>query len=161
MDKGQCREQLGRLIAEESNALRDLAILLEREHAYLVANDVVSLEGAARERQRCVARIYRIDEARRSLCTQLGRSLDQKGLEDLLRWCDPEGTLASGWARCAEAASKCRNLNDRNGALVSARLQNVQARLGTLIESRREAITYGPRGAYAQASAGRVLTTEA
>jgi flagellar biosynthesis protein FlgN len=161
MDKVQCREQLGRLIAEENGALGDLSILLEREHGYLVANDVVSLEGAARERQRCVARIYRIDETRRSLCTQLGRSLDQKGLEDLLRWCDPEATLAPGWARCAEAASKCRNLNDRNGALVSARLQNVQARLGTLIESRREAITYGPRGTYAPASAGRVLAAEA
>jgi flagellar biosynthesis/type III secretory pathway chaperone len=52
-------------------------------------------------------------------------------------------------------------LNDRNGALVGARLKHVQARLGTLIESRREAVTYGPRGAYAQVPAGRVVTIQA
>ena len=37
---------------------------------------------------------------------------------------------------------------------MAARLPAVQARLGTLIESRREAVTYGPRGAYSQGSIG-------
>ena len=161
MDPGQCRELLASLISEESSALSDLSVLLDREQGYLRANDAASLEAAAPERQRCVARIFRVDEARRSLCSRLGHSADHTGLEQLLRWCDPEGTLASGWARCSEAAAHCRRLNDRNGALVAARLQNVQARLGCLIDSRRESITYGPRGAYAQASAGRVVTTEA
>jgi hypothetical protein len=95
-----------------------------------------------------VARIFRVDEERRALCLDLGHPLDLKGLEDLIRWCDPKGTLAGRWAECSDAAARCRKLNDRNGALVAARLKHVQARLGTLIESRREAVTYGPRGAY-------------
>jgi flagella synthesis protein FlgN len=161
MDQTRCREKLGDLIAEESRGLGDLSALLEREHTYLESNDVVSLEGATRERQRCVARIFRVDEERRALCTALGYPLDLKGLEDLIRWCDPEGRLAAGWAECSAAASRCRQLNDRNGALVAARLKHVQARLGTLIESRRETVTYGPKGAYGTCSAGRVLTTEA
>ncbi|HUI61402.1 MAG TPA: flagellar protein FlgN [Steroidobacteraceae bacterium] len=161
MDPSRCREQLGRLMAEETAALRELADMLEREHGFLEANDVISLEGATRERQRCVARIYRIDEQRRALCQERGVSLDHLGLEQLLLWCDPERTLAAGWADCAAAAAACRRLNDRNGALVAARLQHVQARLGALISTRREPATYGPRGAYAQASSGRVLTTEA
>jgi len=161
MEPAKCREQFGQLISDETRALTELSTLLEREHGYLEANDVVSLEGATRERQRCVTRIFRIDEQRRTLCRDLGYSLDLPGLEALLRWCDPQGTLAAGWAECAAAAAECRRFNDRNGSLVAARLQHVQARLGTLIQSRRETLTYGPRGAYAQASSGRVLTTEA
>jgi len=161
MDQSQCRERLGRLMGEESSALNELSVLLEREHGYLEANDVVSLEGATRERHRCVGRIFRIDEERRSLCRDMGYTLDLKGLEELIRWCDPKGTLAGGWAECFAAADRCRRFNDRNGALVAARLTHVQARLGTLIDSRRETTTYGPRGGYSQASSGRVLTTEA
>ena len=136
-------------------------MLLEREHGYLEANDVVSLEGASRERQRCVARIFKVDEERRALCIELGYSVDVKGLEDLIRWCDPKGTLAEGWADCSSAAARCRQLNDRNGALVAARLQHVQARLGTLIQGRRDSVTYGPRGAYGASGSGRVVATEA
>jgi flagella synthesis protein FlgN len=161
MDQAKCRDKLGRLISDENAALNELSTLLNREHGFLEANDVVSLEGATRERQRCVARIFRVDEERRALCRDLGRPLDLKGLEDLIRWCDPKGTLAGRWAECSDAAGKCRTLNDRNGALVAARLKHVQARLGTLIDSRREAVTYGPRGAYSQASSGRVVATEA
>jgi flagellar biosynthesis protein FlgN len=161
MDQAKCREKLGHLLADESSALNELSALLDREHGFLEANDVVSLEGATRERQRCVARIFRVDEQRRALCRDMGQPLDVNGLEQLIRWCDPKGTLASGWAECSAAAAKCRQANDRNGALVAARLTHVQARLGTLIASRRETVTYGPRGAYAQASAGRVVATEA
>lgn len=161
MDPTQCREKLGNLMKDESLALNELSTLLDREHGFLEANDVVALDGAARDRQRCVARINRADEERRALCRDMGHSMDLKGLEDLIRWCDPQGTLAGYWAECAESAARCRSLNDRNGALVAARLQHVQARLGTLIASRRDASTYGPRGAYNQASTGRVLATEA
>jgi flagella synthesis protein FlgN len=161
MDAATCRDQLRRLIGEESDALNELAGILDREHGYLSANDVVSLEGVTRERQRCVARIFRIDQERRTLCRDLGRSEDLKGLEDLIRWCDPERTLAGGWALCSSAAANCRALNDRNGALVGARLSHVQARLGVLIEGRREATTYGPRGAHSQSPSGRVVATEA
>jgi hypothetical protein len=44
---------------------------------------------------------------------------------------------------------------------VAARLTHVQARLGTLIETHREAVTYGPKGGYSQPSSGRVVATEA
>jgi flagella synthesis protein FlgN len=166
MDQARCREQLGGLMSAESSALNELAVLLDREHGYLEANDAASLEDANRERQRCVARIFRVDEERRALCRDRGHPLDLKGLEQLIRWCDPKGTLAAGWAECFAAADKCRRLNDRNGALVAARLTHVQARLDTLIKSRREATTYGPRGGqflvgYSQASSGRVVSTEA
>src|SRR5207253_4152284 len=103
----QCREKLGNLLQDESLALNELSTLLDREHGFLEAADVVSLEGATRERQRCVARIFRADEERRALCRDMGRPVALQGLEDLLRWCDPKGTLANSWAQCSEPAAKC------------------------------------------------------
>jgi flagella synthesis protein FlgN len=160
MDAEKCRERLSRLMDEERVALKDLSTLLDREHQFLVTNDVVGLEGANRERQKGVARIFRMDEERRSLCRELGYSNDLSGLEKMLRWCDPQGTLSAAWSLCAAAAAQCRQLNDRNGALVGARLKHVQDRLGALINGHREAVTYGPRGAYSSEATGRVVTTE-
>jgi flagellar biosynthesis protein FlgN len=161
VDQSACRDQLGRLISDEIRALHELALLLEREHACLDANDVPSLEAASHERQKCVARIMRVDDERRTLCRVTGYPLDVTGLERLLRWCDPERTLSARWSECSGAASECRQLNDRNGALVAARLLHVQARLGTLIAGARAPVTYGPRGAYKQPSSGRMLAVEA
>ena len=161
MDPAQCRERMSKLIAEESSGLAQLGDLLEHEHGLLAVGDVANLSVAINERQRCVGRIARIDEERRAICRALNLSLDAKGLEDLLRWCDPNGTLASRWAECAAAATRCRVLNDRNGALVSTQLQHVRARLGTLLQSARDTLTYHRNGAYSQASVGRVLAAEA
>lgn len=161
MDPAQCRERMAKLISEESSGLGQLGQLLEHEHGLLAAGDVVSLEAAINERQRCVGRISRIDDERRAICRALNLSLDAQGLEKLLRWCDPHGTLSARWAECAAAAMRCRMLNDRNGALVSTQLQHVRARLSTLLQSTRETLTYRRDGGYTPGSIGRVLAAEA
>ncbi len=157
MEPNTCRQQIGKLIAEEEAALTELTRFLEREHEHLTANNVTALEDAVFERQRSVARVVRADEQRTALCRQAGHGGDARGLEQLMRWCDPTGTLAGDWARCKAVAAKCRALNDRNGTLVSARLKHVQARLATLIQSRGETVAYGPRGAYALSGLGQVV----
>jgi flagellar biosynthesis/type III secretory pathway chaperone len=161
MDPAECRERMSKLIAEESAGLAQLGDLLEHEHGLLAAGDVASLGAAINERERCVGRIARIDEERRAICRALNLPLDAKGLETLLRWCDPQGTLSSRWGECAAAATRCRVLNDRNGALVSTQLQHVRARLGALLQSTRETLTYRRNGAYSQGTIGRVVTAEA
>jgi flagellar biosynthesis/type III secretory pathway chaperone len=152
---------MSKLISEESSGLTQLGDLLEHEHGLLAAGDVANLETAINERQRCVGRISRLDDERRALCRALNVSLDAQGLEKLLRWCDPQGTLSTRWGECAQAAIRCRVLNDRNGALVSTQLQHVRARLNTLLQSTRETLTYGRKGGYSQSSVGRVLAAEA
>jgi flagellar biosynthesis/type III secretory pathway chaperone len=161
MDPAQCREKMSKLISEESAGLAQLVELLEHEHGLLVAGDAVALGAAINERQRCVGRIARVDDERRAMCKARNLTLDAKGLESLLRWCDPAGTLATRWAECASAANRCRMLNDRNGALVGTQLQHVRARLGTLIQAGRETLTYRRNGAYSQGTVGRMLATEA
>lgn len=160
MEPAVCREKLGAILIETLAALEDLATTLEREHQLLASNEVAALHGAIRERQRTIARVVRLDEGRERLCRQMGYAADPQGLQRLISWCDAQGTLSGRWVRCASLAAKCRALNDRNATLVSARLRHVQARLGTLIKGRREAVTYGPRGGCTTVAAGQVFATE-
>src|SRR3569833_2619493 len=114
MNQTQCREKLGILIKDESLALNELSTLLDREHGLLEANDVVALEGATRERQRCVARIVRADEERRALCRDMCRPVGGRGRGGGRRGGGRGGARAGGGARGAGAAARARGRGGRN-----------------------------------------------
>ena len=135
--------------------------LLEREHGLLVSNDVAALEAAMAERQSCVGALLRVEEERRTLCRALGHTTDVAGLEKILIWCDPKGTLKARWSDCATRGARCRDLNDRNGALVIARMKHVETLLGALTGRPGEAPTYSPTGNSAATRTGSVVTTQA
>ena len=114
------------------------------------------------KRQETLGRVLRLEDERRALCRAHGQDSDATGLERLTKWCDPKGSLASRWADYAKAATRCRDSNLRNGALVTARMRRVETLLNTLTGQTGEATsTYGPKGAYSAPRSGRVLTTEA
>lgn len=162
MDSTACRESLGTLLSQEISSLNELAGLLDQEHALLVANDVDALEAAMEKRQVTLGRVLRLEDERRALCRAHGQDADTGGIERLMKWCDPKGSLASRWADYAKATLRCRDSNLRNGALVTARMRRVETLLNTLTGQPSEAVpTYGPKGAYSTPRAGRVLTTEA
>jgi len=123
VDPSVCREHLAKLIDEEVNALTRLEGLLDQEHEHLLANDVEALERTGEARQACIGELVRVDDDRRTLCRMLNLPADRFGLDRMLKWCDPEATLQSRIAECAERAGRCRGLNDRNGALVTARIK--------------------------------------
>jgi flagellar biosynthesis/type III secretory pathway chaperone len=85
------------------------------------------------------------------------------GVAELLRWCDENGTLASTYQQCTDLSTRCRDQNDRNGALVTARLNHVSNMLGMLNVGGREGRTYGANATNnaAPALAGRLLATSA
>ncbi len=157
MDPSVCREHLTTLLSEEAGLLGKLEALLEREHEVLQGNDVGALNATALERQERIGALARLEEQRRSLCRMHGHSPDLAGLEQLMAWCDPAGSLISRLRVCADGAARCRDLNDRNGTLVNARLKRVEGLLGVLTGSAEPGNTYGPKGAYASSRAGRVL----
>jgi flagellar biosynthesis/type III secretory pathway chaperone len=158
MDANVCREHLGGLLSEEAGVLGQLEELLQREHEVLSVKDVTALEITALARQDRIGALARIEEQRRSLCTMHGHTADLMGLERLMAWCDPNGSLLSRLRECAERAGRCRELNDRNGTLVTARLKRVEGLLGVLTGRTDQAATYGPKGSNpAQQRPGRVL----
>jgi len=157
MDPTVCREHLNTLLAEEAGLLGTLEALLDREHAVLQTQDVAALNATALERQERIGALAQLEEQRRSLCRLHGHSPDLAGLEKLMTWCDPSGSLISRLRLCAQGAARCRELNDRNGTLVNARLKRVEGLLGVLTGRDQRSMTYGPKGAYVSERSGRVL----
>jgi flagellar biosynthesis/type III secretory pathway chaperone len=147
VDQNVCREHLEKLISEESTALARLEGLLDKEHAVLQSNDIDELDRTGEARQACIGELVRIEDERRSLCRMLNVSADPQGLDRLLGWCDPSNKLKRRWASCAERATRCRDLNDRNGALVAARLKRVEGMLDVVTGRTNQPKVYGKHGA--------------
>jgi flagellar biosynthesis/type III secretory pathway chaperone len=159
----QCRDSVARILAEEIAALRQLESLLQDEHGFLAGNDIDGLEAASAARQDCVARLMKLGDERRDLCRMLGRGVDLAGLSALLAWCDPNGSLAPVLTEHAQRSGTCRDQNDRNGALVGARMARISNMLGMLPGSATSAPVYGrsgQRGA-TQPAAGRLVAARA
>lgn len=163
IDAAACRSQLDRLLRDETTLLQLLEQQLDAEHSLVKANDIEGLEQAGGTRQDTVMRLLRLEDERQQLCRALGKDSGPAGISALLQWCDPQGTLAEAYQRCAAQAQRCREHNERNGALVAARLQRVSNMLGALNPSSSGTSLYGPRGSNesSRSTAGRVLTVSA
>ena len=157
LDRDVCREHLAEVLAEEAALLGELRTLLEREYEVLGTKDAIAVEQAVLARQERVGALARVEEHRRSLCSLHGYSADYAGLEGLMLWCDPQGTLVSRLRECAKSAADCRDLNERNGTLVSAKLKRVEGLLGALTGRSSSADTYNANGSNAPTRPGRVL----
>jgi flagellar biosynthesis protein FlgN len=157
LDRDVCREHLAEVLAEEAALLGELRTLLEREYEVLGTKDAIAVEKTVLARQERVGALARVEEHRRSLCSLHGYSADYAGLEGLIVWCDPEGTLVSRLRECAKRAADCRDLNERNGTLVAAKLKRVEGLLGALTGRTSSADTYNANGSNAPTRPGRVL----
>jgi flagellar biosynthesis protein FlgN len=157
MDPNLCREHLGVLFSEEIDVLGQLEELLQSERDALNANDIEALEATALARQQRVGELTRIEEQRRSLCRLHGNSADLAGLERIVAWCDPAGSLVSRLRDCGQRAARCRDLNDRNGALVKTHLKRVEGILGVITGSSGQPVTYDATGSAGGQRAGRIL----
>ena len=158
MDPEVCREHLGEILVEEAGLLGELRALLEREAEVLGTRDAVAVEKTMLAREDRMGALTQLEEQRRALCSMHGFSADRIGLEHLMMWCDPEGTLVSRLRECAKGAAACRDLNDRNGTLVNAKLRRVEGLLGALTgRPAMPADTYSARGSTEPSRPGRVL----
>jgi flagellar biosynthesis/type III secretory pathway chaperone len=160
VDASACREHIEQLLTQETNQLARLETLLDREHELILANDIEELDRAGDLRQTCVGELARIEDERRSLCRMHNLPADAMGLERLMKWCDPKSSLQRLWSECASRATTCRASNDRNGALVAARLKRVEGLLDVLTGRANQPKVYGRQGGYQSSGPSpRVLVT--
>lgn len=157
MDPVVCREHLAELLGEEQLLLTELQQLLEEERELIGSSQLEALRHTTRARLERLGALARIEEQRRSLCSLHGQAADRAGLEKLVKWCDPTGTLEPRLAECLGRAVRCRDLNDRNGVMVAARLKRVGELLRVLTGCSPEHGTYGPRGYTRRVRGGRML----
>ncbi len=162
MEMHDCRDVLSRLINEESATLSDLVQLLEREHELLVTNrSAEALEDACEARQICMGTLLRVQDERRGLLRLLGLGDSAAALDELLTRCDPRGDLKTRWAATLTHARRCRELNDRNGALVNARMRRVEGLLNVLTGERSSPNLYGPQGQVTASRGQSVVSAQA
>lgn len=157
LDPALARQHFEKLLQDEARNLASLETLLNQEHELLGNGDLKALEQAGNARQACITELLRIEDERRSLCRMLGFTADLPGLKSLLQWCDPANGLEARWSACMEQAVHCRQLNDRNGALVTAKLKRVEGLLGVLTGKDNSSQTYGPQGGLARRMGGYAL----
>lgn len=157
LDPDVCREHLAEVLTEEATLLAELRGLLDREYEVLSSKDEMALEKTILARQEKVGALARLEEHRRSLCSLHGYSPDYSGLERVLLWCDPRGTLVSRLRECAKLAAECRDLNERNGTMVAVKLKRVEGLLGSLTGRPATADTYNSQGSATPTRPGRVL----
>lgn len=160
MDPAVSREHIAALLHAEERQLGTLHQLLQNEFEALKANDLDALDERGSARSQAMGALLRIQDERRSLLTAMQYADSNEGLEKMLRWCDPGKTLLDHWRRCADLATECRELNERNGLLVNARLRRVEGMLEVLT-ARPPASTYSRDAALTGNAAGRLLTIEA
>ncbi len=93
----------------------------------------------------------------------LGRDADLAGISAMLAWCDPQGTLAPTLNDHARLSGLCREQNERNGALVGARMARISNMLGMLAGSNAAPSVYGRSGTQGPAVpvAGRLVAARA
>lgn len=160
MDPAVSREHIAALLHAEEQQLGTLHLLLQDEFAALKTNDLDALDERGSARSLAMGALLRIQDERRSLLTALQYVDSNEGLEKMLRWCDPGNGLLENWRHCADLATLCRELNERNGLLVNARLRRVEGML-EIITARPPAATYSRDAGLTGSGAGRLLTIEA
>jgi flagellar biosynthesis/type III secretory pathway chaperone len=145
IDRSNVRQHLDRLLAEEAQLLAELKTVLEQETDIVRGDDTDAIQRIGSNRHRCVDRLSRIGTERLDTGRMLSFGTDRTGMEKLLDWVDPTATLRIKWTANLELARRCKALNDRNGAIVAAKLDRVQQLLGKLRGATAPSV-YSPKG---------------
>lgn len=120
------RDHVQRMLGEESGLLDSLERLLKQEAQILRGDDVGAIERIGSSRQECTSALTRLEAERADSCKMLSFGTGRDGFDRLLQWCDADGELRQAWQRNLSVARRCRDQNDRNGAVVTAKLNHVQ-----------------------------------
>lgn len=150
------RQHLERVLRDEAQLLVELEQLLQREADVVRGDDASAIESIGGARHRCMDQLTRLDTERTAACRMLSFGTGREGFEKLLSWCDPGRSLHARWQENLRLARRCKDLNDRNGAVVALKLGQVQRLLATL-RGGAAAPVYGRQGVRFEGFATRDL----
>jgi flagellar biosynthesis/type III secretory pathway chaperone len=145
IDRNDVRRHLESLLSEEAQLLIELEAVLEQETDIVRGDDTDAIQRIGSNRHRCVDRLSRIGVERTDTVRMLCFSIDRTGMDKLIDWADPTAALRVRWRANLELAHRCKALNDKNGAIVAAKLDRVQQLLGKLRGSTAPPV-YSPKG---------------
>ena len=118
-------------VEEMRLAVGQLMDALNSERSALETADVDTLNQAGASKHELMLRLEQLDSER----VQLSRNAD-----------DASRVLAPKWQEILQSLRACEQLNERNGQLVNARLQQVRKALAVLTGNEADASVYGRAG---------------
>lgn len=136
-------------LAAELSAFESFSALLDTEHEALLAGDADAVVRIASAKGEQVAQLSALAERRLAALRRAGFAADRKGMAEwLLVAAGPRATdLSDRWNHLLAVAARAQQLNERNGALIQARMAFNQAALASLRSSAPSAdLAYGPDG---------------
>ena len=136
-------------LAAEALAFESFSALLDTEHEALLAGDLEAVVRIAASKAERVVQLSGFAERRLAALRAAGFDANRKGMaEFLLIAAGPRATdLSASWKSLLEFAAHAQTLNDRNGAMIQARMAFNQAALAALRGTSRFAdVAYGPDG---------------
>jgi len=146
VQRDEIHQHLNRILAEEGRLLGELESVLTQETEVLRGEDAQAIERIGDNRHRYISSLSQLDAERADTCRMLSFGNGRGALDRLLDWADPSTDLRRRWSSNLEAARRCKAINDRNGAIVAAKLGRVQQLLGKL-RGTVPAPVYSSRGA--------------
>jgi flagella synthesis protein FlgN len=132
VQRDDVHQTLTRILSEEAGLLGELESILQRETEVLCGEDAAAIQRIGGNRHRCVDTLSRLDAERTDTCRMLSFGSGRGALDRLYAWADPSAQLQTQWSSNLERARRCKTLNDKNGAIVAAKLNRVQQLLGKL-----------------------------
>lgn len=138
-------ERLSTILEEQIRCAEQMLGTLSRENEALVAGDAARLNAAGAEKARLVEALEALETERRSLAAAI-----ETGFRN-------EAGDGTQWHTLLELVAACKRANQRNGALVRARGEQVRAALGIIRGA--EASLYDGSGAAASNRGARTLGT--
>lgn len=145
VQRNDIHRHLTRILAEERRLLGELESVLQRETEVLRGDDARAIERIGDSRHGYIDTLSKLDLERADTCRMLSFGSGPAGLAQLFDWADPSEGLRGAWSSNLELARRCKVINDRNGAIVLAKLGHVQQLLGKLRGS-GPAPVYSARG---------------
>lgn len=134
-------QQLIDVLGEQIRHAEAMLDTLERENAALVASDAEALGAASTAKAGIVEALERLEAKRQALAAAVS-----------------DETRASGdWQRLRTLIAECKQRNDKNGALLKARADNVRVALKSLRGAEPE--LYGRSGRAPAGNGARPLGT--
>jgi flagella synthesis protein FlgN len=138
-------------IDEEFRMLCGFLDILKHEKESLLADQVAPLLSIAEDKNRATVQLSRLALRRTQALSASGFGSGPAAIAAWLNQLSVDAPQRASWNRLLEIASRARELNEQNGALIRARLQHNQRALAVLAAASDQATLYGPDG---QAFAG-------
>ena len=145
MDPSQLREDLGKVLQEETETATQLLDALRRERDALGKRDLETTEQVAKEKDSLITCLESLASRQHDLLASAGVDLSQQNVGVALKALGL-GSLSKQWQGLLSVLADCRHQNLVNGGIIEISRRFAQQVLDTLHGASLDDQLYGPEG---------------